>query len=298
MRVPTNSNYSSMLNQVQQLSARQTQLQTQVSTGQRISLPEDDPAAMARYLGLDAERRQLTQYYDNASHAKDLATSSYSGLKQLRSLNQRSDEIATLGSGVLSRDAAVAYATEVNQLLEQGLQTANIKFNNDYLYAGTAVDTPPFTATRDAAGKIVAITYVGNSAQTSVQLSTTTSITPGTSGATNTGMQDFLTHLVSLRDALTAVDTTAVASAKTALETDSNVIIDSLSENGAVQMRIELQQTQQQTRLDNIGKLISSERDADMADSITKLSQASTAYEAALQSMAKIMSNSLLNYIN
>jgi flagellar hook-associated protein 3 FlgL len=59
MRVTTNSNDSQMLAQIQKLTSLQTRLQTQVSTGQRIFQPEDDPAAMGRVLALETEKSRL-----------------------------------------------------------------------------------------------------------------------------------------------------------------------------------------------------------------------------------------------
>ena len=45
MRVPTNSTSENVISQIQRLAARQAQLQTQLSTGQKIFVPSDDPAA-------------------------------------------------------------------------------------------------------------------------------------------------------------------------------------------------------------------------------------------------------------
>jgi flagellar hook-associated protein 3 FlgL len=64
-----------------------------------------------------------------------------------------------------------------------------------------------------------------------------------------------------------------------------------------VQLRIEVTQGQQSTRATNLEKLISNEADADMATSAVKLSQTSTAYQAALSSATKILQMSLLDYL-
>jgi flagellar hook-associated protein 3 FlgL len=64
-----------------------------------------------------------------------------------------------------------------------------------------------------------------------------------------------------------------------------------------VQLRIEVVQSQQTTRTSNIETLISADADADMATSAVKLSQTSTAYQAALSSASKILQMSLLDYL-
>jgi len=297
MRVPTSSNSTAMLAQVQTVSERQSRLQTQVATQQRIFQPEDDPAAVGRYLTLDAERRQITQYITNSDYALDLTQATYSGIQAIKKLSDRAGELATLGAGSISADASTAYAAEVDQLLEQALLQVNSRLRNDYIFAGTAVDTPPFSATRDAAGKITGVSYVGNSTQTSVQISDTASIAPGSTGDTNTKLGDFINHLVQLRDALNSGATANVSAAQSLLEGDEDNIVSAMSENGAVQLRIEVSQSQSKERLANVNTLISGETSVNLPEAITKLSQASLAYDAALQSMSKIMNVSLLDYV-
>jgi flagellar hook-associated protein 3 FlgL len=128
-------------------------------------------------------------------------------------------------------------------------------------------------------------------------LSTTAAITPGTSGTTNQGVVDFVNHLISLRDALNAGDATAVAATQPNLTTTEDGFVSDLAEAGAVQMRIEVNQSQQADQSTNLQQLVSTEVDADMPSTIVKLNQASTSYQAALQSASKIMSISLLDYL-
>src|SRR4051812_20596107 len=153
MRLSTHSVSDNMVRQIQLLSSQQAKLQNQVATGQRISQPEDDPAAIARVINLESEQRQIAQFQTNAAHALNLSQSSYSGLQAIKKVSDRAGEIGTLGAGAISPEASKAYATEVDQLIEQTVQLGNSKFGNDYLYAGTAVGSAPFVATRDASGQ-------------------------------------------------------------------------------------------------------------------------------------------------
>jgi flagellar hook-associated protein 3 FlgL len=296
MRVATNSASEGVLTQIQRLAVRQSRLQKQVSTGQRVFQPEDDPSAVGRLLKLDVERRQISQYSRNADRALELSRASYSGLQELKKISDRAGELATLGAGASSPDAYRAYAKEVNQLIEQSLQLGNTRFRNDYIFAGTAVDTAPFTATR-ASGDVTAVAYAGNASQMQVQLSEVSSIAPGTTNATNLGMRDFINNLVALRDALNTGTSGAVSGVQTNLEASENLLVNALSEHGAIELRIEVNQKQQQSRADEIEKLVSNEADADLATSVVKLSQTSTAYEAALSSATKILQMSLLDYL-
>lgn len=297
MRVPTHSASEAVITQIQKLASRQSQLQMQLATNQRIFLPSDDPSATGRVLKMENERGQLAQFAKNANTALEVSQASFAGLKGLKSISDRAGEVATLGTGTASPDALRAYAAEVNQLIEQALQTGNSKFRNDYLFAGTATDAAPLTVTRNVDGQITAATYVGNADQVSVPISPSASIEPGTKVATNTGIQDMINNLIALRDALASGDSTAVTATRPALEQTEDLLVNSLSDHGAVQLRIEISQAQQQSRSDDLESLISSEVDADLPATVVRLSQTATAYEAALSSATKILQMSLLDYL-
>ncbi len=301
MRVPTNSNTEQMLNRISDLSSRQAKLQNQVATGQRIFQPEDDPSAVGRILTLNTEKSQLSQYDTNANYALDLSTATFSAINELKKISDRSNEIATLGEGAVSPDAFKAYASEINQLIEQSVQLGNSRLGNDFLFAGTALSTSPFNVTtRDADGQITAFTYDGETTAAnvvSIPIAQNATLEPGADIATNQGVETFINHLISLRDTLNAGNSSALGAVRTNLESDENMIVNAMSAHGAIQMRIEVSQSQRTERLDNIDQLVSGEKDVDMPETITKLKQASIAYQAALQSAAKIMQISLLDYL-
>jgi flagellar hook-associated protein 3 FlgL len=297
MRVSSNTVSDGIVRQIQQLSSQQAKLQNQVGTGLRISQPEDDPAAVGRVLNLQSERRQLTQFGNNAARALEVAQASASGMQGIKKISDRAGELATLGTGAVGASAMSGYGAEAGQLLEQALQVANTRFNGDYIYAGSKVDAPPFVATRDGSGAITSVAYAGDAAQPTIPISEASSISPTTDGTTNAGIAAFLNHLVSLRDALNTGSVSGVAAAQATLATSEDVLVDTIADNGGVQTRIEASQSQQSDRMTSLDSLISSETDADLPSTIVKLSQTQTAYQAALQSASNIMRLSLLDYL-
>ena len=297
MRIASNTVNDTMVRQIQQLMTDQARLQLQVSSGRRITQPEDDPAAVGRVLNLQSEQRQLAQYTNNSGRALTLVQTSFSGLQGLKKVSDRAAELATLGTGALSSDSMRTYGNEVDQLLEQALQLANSRSGGDYIYGGTAVDSPPFVATRDSDGKITSISYEGNTDQASIPLSEATSVSPSTTGATNTGIGDFLSDLVTLRDALISTDIDAVRASQPALLEGENLIIAAMADSGGIQTRIEAAQAQQKDRVMSLETLVSGEASVDLPTTIVKLNQTQTAYQAALASAAKVMNLSLLDYI-
>lgn len=298
MRVITNTVSANIVRQIQQLSTQQAKLQTQVATGQKLFQPEDDPAAVGRILNLESEQRQVTQYARNAVRALEISQSSFSGLQGLKKVSDRATELGTLGGGLSGAAAYTAYASETDQLIEQALELANTRSRNDYIFGGTAVNTPPFVATRNAQGQLTGVTYVGNSAGATIPLSEISGISPTTSGTTNLALRDFINGLVALRDGLAAGNPTAVSGAQQSLLANENQLVSALAEHGGIQTRIEAAQVAQRDRGDDLEKLVSGEADTDIPTTIVKLNQAQLAYQAALQSAANIMKVSLLDYIH
>jgi flagellar hook-associated protein 3 FlgL len=297
MRISSQTVSDSIVRQIQQLGNQQAKLQTQVATGQRIFKPEDDPSAVGRVLNLESESRALKQYSRNVDRALELSQATYASVQQFKKVSDRASELGTLGAGVLGGDASAAYASEVDQLIEQALQLGNSKLRNDYLFAGTATDAPPYTATRDADGRVTGVTYDGNTDQAAIILSEATSIAPGSTGATNEGLRDYLNDLVALRDALLVNDPAAVSTAQEGLIEGEDLIVNSLAEHGGIQARIEATTALLISRSDDVEGVISGEADIDLPEYIVRLSQSQTAYQAALQSGANIMRLSLLDYI-
>ena len=297
MRVPTHAATTTVTNQIAELSARQTKLQDQVASGQRVKLPGDDPAAIGRLLTLGAENRRVVQFERNSDVALEHSQATYSHLSSLKDLTVRAGELALLGTGTLGTDATTAYAAEVDQLIEQAVRVGNGRLRDDYLFAGTAVDTAPIVVTRGTDNKVAAASYAGNGDMRSVALTEQSRLDIGTTGATNVSISDFINTLVTLRDALTSGDRPALDTAIVGVEDAEDAIVEAIGSSGAAEMRINVSRQQLSSRGDEIERLISAEADADLPSTIVKLSQASTAYEAALASASRILNMSILDYL-
>jgi flagellar hook-associated protein 3 FlgL len=297
MRVPSSTFSDSVAIQLQKLFARQTILQSQIATGQRITNAADDPTAMARVLNLESQKQEIQQFVRNEGRAMQISQASFGGLSGLKTISDRAGELGILGAGVTSSDSYQAYSAELNQMIEEAVQTANTRLGGEYLFGGTKTDTPPFEATRDASGIITSVTYNGAAAGAQIQTSEGTLISPYTNGTTNQQLGDFINNLVALRDALTNQDPAAVQAAADNLHGSEDNLLVAISGVGAIQTRLEADSTQNSARFTDLEKLISQDADADLAQTVVKFQQAQTAYQAALQSGAQVMHLSLLDYL-
>src|SRR5690348_16605025 len=109
MRVTGNSITNTLISHLNVLAARQTRLQNQATTGQRIQAPEDDPAAMGRALGLQSDHSQAGQYAQNIATLQNRANTVGSALEALNKISSRANEIATLADGTRSAQDMQVY---------------------------------------------------------------------------------------------------------------------------------------------------------------------------------------------
>ncbi len=297
MRITNNMVTNSVLTELQQLNTQQSTLQAEVSSGLAVTQPSDNPSVFGQFIQEEGQSSQLAQFSKNAAQALNLAQASYSGLNSLTQIYDNATQLATEGTGTLGNGANAGYADELNQLIEQAVSVANTQVNGNYLYAGTAVDKPPFTATTDSTGKITSVSYVGNSGHAAIPISPTSSINPSTTGATNSGLADMINNMIAVRDAMTGGDTAAVSAAAQTLNGSEEVLSSAAAENGAIQLGIQSEQTQEQSNSTNLASLMSSQTNADLATTITRLDQTQLAYQAAMETAAKVLQLSITQYI-
>ncbi len=130
-----------------------------------------------------------------------------------------------------------------------------------------------------------------------MQVAEGSTISPYSSYQNNTQVRDFLNSLVSLRDQLNSGSADNVKTLATGQQTGENNLINMLSGQGAIQQRLELESSQNQTRYTDLATQISRDADVDLAQAVVQLTQNQNAYQAALSSAAKILNKSLLDYI-
>lgn len=312
MRISFNTFPNSLTSQLATLISKQTRLQNQAATGKRISQLEDDPATMRQVLDLQAQDSQIAQYRKNISSLQGQATSSYTAISGLQTISARAGELATLADGTRSPLELSAYATDVTQLIQQGVQLMNSTWKGNHLFGGTQTSQPPFVATTDANGNVTSVTYQGNESVPAAEIAAGATVSvqvPGanTSGNGPTGLitdtrsgADFFNHLIALQNHLLAGNTSAISSQDhPALAKDEDNITSHIANNGLIQSHLATVDSLAATHSLSVKQSVSQISDADLAQTLTELSATQTAYQAALQSGAKLLSSNLtlLNYI-
>jgi flagellar hook-associated protein 3 FlgL len=314
MRIATNSYTSTMLDQFSSLQTQMDNLQSQVSTGLSIQSSSDNPTAMDETLTDLTQKAKQTQYTSNIDSLQTRANTIYSTLDSLQTIVSKASEIATTAaSGTSNSTSMTNYADEVNSLLNEVVSAANTKdpTTGDYLFGGTESSTTPYTSTTDSSGNITSVTYNGNSSVNAARISDTQTVSIDIPGENTTGTgtrglitdstsgADMINHLISLRDDLESGDTTAISATDSPnLTKDEDNITYQVAHNGTLQNQLSAASTLASGNTTTLNTDITNSSSASLTAVATELTSAETAYQAALETSAKIQQLSILNYIS
>ncbi|MDW8345205.1 MAG: hypothetical protein RMM51_12055 [Verrucomicrobiae bacterium] len=309
-RVTANMFPDALIAQFARLGWHQMRLQQQAASGLRVQNPADDPAAMRRILQLQDEARAVAQYRVNVARLKERATTGYNALRGLQRIMTRAGEIATLAGGGRSSQELAVFAAEVTQLIRQAVQALNTQHQGDFLFGGTRTDQPPFVITENGDGTIQSVTYQGNTNVPSFEIAeqvmleilpvganTSGSGPAGVAADSRTGA-DLFASLIALQNELRAGNVVAIQSTVfPALQRAEQNVVAQVASVSALTAHMDTAAELAGTREASLEKLISAQADADLAEVVTRLNQAQTAYQAALLSGTRLLNLSLLDYL-
>ncbi len=135
-----------LVNQLDADEVNLTRLQTEVSTGQSLVLPSDNPTAAENGIELMQQIAQNTQYQSNVSASQTYLTSTDSAMTSIGNLlnTAQSTAQAALGSTVTSAQQQSA-AQQIQQIISQLVDIGNQTIQGRYLFAGSQTSVEPFT---------------------------------------------------------------------------------------------------------------------------------------------------------
>lgn len=154
--------------------------QQQLSTGQRVLQPSDDPVASTKILALNEELAGIKQYSRNIDIANNDLTIEESTLNGVINVIQRMQELAVQAgnNATLSPNEYKSLANEVDTRLDELKQLLNSQnASGDYLFGGFKSTQPPFVGDANSGFQ-----YVGDEGQKHIKISNSTSIASTDSG--------------------------------------------------------------------------------------------------------------------
>jgi flagellar hook-associated protein 3 FlgL len=247
MRVSDSMHYDSITYSTSKLEERLLSASTEASSGLKLNAPSDDPEGAATLVRLGTQEDRTTDYRNTIDRTQGDATASENTLASVTTLFEQAKDLALQGSsGALSPSDRQILAKQVDGLSADLVSLANTKGEHGYLFAGTATQTPPFTA---------AGTFQANDGTRNVEIASGVSVVANTSGArtvTAAGGTDVFQALTDLNNALTANDPTAVAASVTNLDAAHSQIVAAEANTGLLLSRLQSTDTVHQQTLTQI----------------------------------------------
>lgn len=151
MRISTIQAFNNGVAGIQRNYGDVTRTQEQISTGNRILTPADDPVASVRLLQLEQQQNILGQYDNNLSAAKSSLTQEETTLNSVTNILQRVRELTVqAGNGALSQADRQAIGNELSVREDELLSLMNSRnARGEYLFSGFQGKTQPFVRNPD-----------------------------------------------------------------------------------------------------------------------------------------------------
>ncbi len=178
MRISTAQIYTGSVNNITRQQGDLLKVQNQLSTGQRVVLPSDDPVAAAAALEVSQANAQVTLNQSAQGTATDALSSMDSTLGSIGDLFSYVNEQAIqAGSAALSQSDKDAMAQDIQSKFDSLMSMANTTdADGEYVFAGFKSDVQPFT------GSLSGVTYSGDQGQRTIPVSSTRNMPVSLSG--------------------------------------------------------------------------------------------------------------------
>lgn len=303
MRVTANMSSDNAIYNLQQGRAKLEKLQNQVSSGQNVNTPSDDPISSRLLLEIGDKLRAIDQRSGNINKATSWLQFTNTALDGMSAVVNQARKVAgTLNTG--SDDPAIRQSAhdQLVDLKKQLIDMANTQFGDQYIFAGADNATPPFSKLNN--------NYDGDSTQLSIEVAqnsvqalnvTGDRLLKGVGANPTYGSTDILETfdnlIAAVGDNTTPSDVNAISQASVDLQ------------SGARQLNIATSDIlARMTRLDNMSKLNENNKntllsistrvqEVDYAKLGVELSNQKLAFEASLSATAKVTQLSLLDYL-
>lgn len=271
---------------------RLAKVQEQLTTGRVINRPSDDPTAATSAMRIRSSVAAQRQYARNANDATAWLNQIDATLSSMTSQVRRARDIALQGSndGAMGPQAREALATEVDQLREGLIATANTTYLGRPVFGGVTGGAQAYDDTGAWVGVSGSVERtVGEGVKIRVDVEGPTALGPDG--------DSLFDHLSALSVALRAGDNPGVTAAIDGLATDSARITDVQSSIGARTVRVEQAQQAAGDAELSLTSSLSELENTDLAKATVDLQLQEVAYQAALAATSRVMQPSLLDFL-
>lgn len=273
--------------------------QEQVSTGRKITRPSSDALGAERALRLKADLAETRQHQDNVGAAQDWLEVTDDALATIGDVIHRTRELVVQGlNPTVNGVDREGLAKEVEFLIDQAKSAANARFGDQYVMAGQATDTQPYTpggpdaVAPAAATAAPVVRTIGPGVSIRLGVKGSDVIGDGSSGLLK-DLRDIAAHL----RGTTPADVEAMRGDLTDLDARLNTVLEARAGAGALGNRLEAAAGRLAQLELTTDRARSDVEDADLARAYVELTTQQTVYQSALKSGAALVQPSLMDFL-
>jgi len=299
-----NPNSEVFLANLQQIENRLSLAGRQLSSGLRVSVASDDPDMISNILQLRARIAGVQQTQQNLSNVTPQVNSGEEAIQQAIQILDTATSLATQAAGNLTTASQkLQEVPQVQGILQQLVSLSQTAVNGQYIFSGDRGATPQYglapggnsvqlLASSGPPGQI----EDANGVKISIGL-TAQQIFDDRDASNNPATDNVFGAVTGLITALQNNDNTGILTAMTNLQAASAHLNDQSSFYGAAQNNISSASSSASQSLVDLQQQLSTEQDADVAQTSLNLTQASTDLQAAMASQAMLKPQSLFTYL-
>ncbi|AKL11520.1 TPA: flagellar hook-filament junction protein FlgL [Kluyvera intermedia] len=263
MRISTQMMYEQNMRGITNSQTKWMDYGLQMSTGQRVNKPSDDPIAASQAVVVSQAQQQNEQYKTARTFATQKVSLEESVLSQVTTaVTSAHTSLVAAANGTLSDDDRASMAIELQGIRDQLLNLANSTDGNGrYIFGGYKTATPPFDASGAYNGGNVAISQQVDASRSMVIAHTgdqvfnsiTSNAIPEPGGGTSqTNVFSMLDDAIAALKVPVSGDEAAQAVSQAALDKANRGLTNSLNNVSTVRAQLGTQ-LQELTNLDELG---------------------------------------------
>jgi flagellar hook-associated protein 3 FlgL len=267
----------------------------QVASGQRVNVPGDEPAAAAGLVRNADQTSEADQFLRSVGNVSGEMQNADSALSSVVTALQRAISVGVQGAnGTVNASDRAALANEVQGILSQLVSLANLSYQGNFVFGGTATQTTPYVLDGTTPS---GVRYDGNDGTNSVTVGdhlTVKTNMPGSELFSAPGanvfqaLQDLVTNLKTGTNIEASVN--EVSAAYQHISSHRVFYGNAMNQLNSQQKYLNSESTQLAEQQNTLGG-------ADLSRVLSDLVNAQTSREATLGAIARTQQGNLFDYI-
>lgn len=285
--------------------------QGQLQANKRILKLSDDPIGAISSVQIERDIKKTEQMGRNIYDAQAWLTQTETSLMDINEILLRAKELSnSAGNGTYSEEQRIAIREELYELENQFVEVANTKFNGKYIFGGYNTRSKPFTVNADKTLSFNTIADIANADAAEIaaekaqirkyNISQSSAFEVSLNGLqlTGTGEDNIYNLFEGLINCIDSSDVTPeIASYGEKFSNAQSKILTLVADVGGRQKALEIMDSRYESETINLTELHKKTAGINQAEVITQLKMAENTYNAALQVGARIIQNSLVDFL-